>query len=95
MGLRDAKELLHALNVLVPPIAGGGRHGIVLLDGQFAVIVWLTATSWQAFYLNAPGDLDKSVEQIVQEIATLIVDMGHSLPSRGLRLVHDAPKEGA
>lgn len=92
--LRGAKELLRALNELVPPLPGGGRHGITVLDGQFAAIVWLSPTSWQAFYLNAPGDLDKSIEQVVDEISELIVNMGHEIRTRApLRLVR--PKDDA
>ena len=49
---------------------------------------WLTPSKWQSFFLNEMGDMDKSPEEIAEDVFRLIADMGHSLPGT-LRLVHD------
>ena len=92
--LRGAKELLRIVNERIPQTPEGGRHGICIMDGSLALIVWLTPTSWQSFYLNAHGDLDKDPEQVAEEVFKLIADMGHTLPgATPLRLVYDIDKE--
>ena len=86
--LRAAKELLQLVNHRIPQVPEGGRHGLCIMDGHLALIVWLTPSKWQSFFLNEMGDMDKSPEEIARDVFQLIADMGHPPPGV-LRLVHD------
>lgn len=92
--LRGAQELLRIVNERIPQEPEGGRHGLCIMDGHLALIVWYAPGRWQSFFLNEMGDLDKDPEQVAEDVFRLIADMGHTLPgATPLRLVYDVDKE--
>lgn len=74
--LNAAREFL-ALIAERYPLPEGKRHALTIVDGHLTLILHTggkDGDDWQMIGLNDPGDLDKSPQDLTNEICRVLAD---------------------